>query len=396
MNERIKLVIEFDRRWNYFQWFLFGFYELKNEGKIEIQFKTGPLCNFSFFVNNKYLSRVIRKLFFKKQIDSYYFDGYIITEGKKKTFTIDCADTPYMFDYERLKNKDIYFKIQYPCDIDKPAFNLTKEIEIPWIDSEDLEPKLRKLKTETYRREIKDFVKYKSKIKPLMLGPRELSIGNSYSQLKEGYENFISSYNENKSGKGMCYFGSAKGPLPSKNIKEPDYGLEYDLLGWFKERINHPNEKRAKLAELLGDKRGFDCRVIQNGNADINCENNKNLYISLKEFPEHVSKFEYNFNISGYTLSIPSRFIDSFAVGTAVVTDKLHCKWYLPFDKEEVIETIEMGYEPDGVVDWEAFLADVDKLKKTSPSTIKKLYEKKWAPKVVAQYIINTVIEEGD
>lgn len=50
-----------------------------------------------------------------------------------------------------------------------------------------------------------------------------------------------------------------------------------------------------------------------------------------------------NLNISGYRMSVPNCFIESFMVGTAIMTDELFVKWYKPFDKE-VFETIGMSY----------------------------------------------------
>ena len=77
-------------------------------------------------------------------------------------------------------------------------------------------------------------------------------------------------------------------------------------------------------------------------------------------------------------------------VGTAIVTDKLHVKWFKPFE-EEVIESVEMGYKTMNSVDWDSFEKDLKKLPTTNPSSIVDLYERKWGPVVVAEYIITTV-----
>lgn len=111
----------------------------------------------------------------------------------------------------------------------------------------------------------------------------------------------------------------------------------------------------------------------------------------MNQFESFVSKFEYNVNVSGYSLSIPSRFIDSFMVGTAVITDKLHCRWYKDFDSSEVLETVEMGYLPLNRVDWEKFTDSLRSLPQADAVRITNLYKEKWAPNVVAQYIIDTV-----
>ena len=95
-------------------------------------------------------------------------------------------------------------------------------------------------------------------------------------------------------------------------------------------------------------------------------------------------------NVSGYVMSMPSRFIESFLVGTAVLTDKLSVKWYKPFDVE-VVETVPMGYLPMERVDWQQFQQDLQHLPQVSAEQVVQAYETKWAPDVVARYIIDTV-----
>lgn len=56
-------------------------------------------------------------------------------------------------------------------------------------------------------------------------------------------------------------------------------------------------------------------------------KSHKNLQIPLRDFCAHIAKFEYNVNVSGYRMSIPSRFIESMMVGTAIITDRLKVNW---------------------------------------------------------------------
>ena len=74
------------------------------------------------------------------------------------------------------------------------------------------------------------------------------------------------------------------------------------------------------------------------------------------------------------------------------LTDKLAIKWYKPFDTE-VVETVPMGYLPMNKVDWKQFQKDLNNLPSVDPSQVIKAFEEKWSPKVVAQYIIDTVKE---
>ena len=146
----------------------------------------------------------------------------------------------------------------------------------------------------------------------------------------------------------MCYFGNAKGPVARKvSQKEFDVDEEAQILGFFGEAIQHPNEKRAKSADIISEihpKELYDARIINRGNSDNGGMNkDKNLIVPIENFCDHIAQFQYNLNISGYRKSIPNRFIESFISGTGIVTDKLSVKWYKPFDKE-VFETVEMGY----------------------------------------------------
>ncbi|MCC8152767.1 MAG: hypothetical protein LIP01_00230, partial [Tannerellaceae bacterium] len=89
--------------------------------------------------------------------------------------------------------------------------------------------------------------------------------------------------------------------------------------------------------------------------------------------------------------SIPNRFTDSFMVGTAVVTDELKVRWYLPFSKEEVVQTIPMGYKKCSEVDWKSFNIDVKKLEPINSKRICELYDEKWKPEIVAEYMLNCI-----
>jgi hypothetical protein len=223
-----------------------------------------------------------------------------------------------------------------------------------------------------------------------MVGPRRLSWGYSYKQLHKSYENMLNVPTTTvKVGRVMSYFRDAKGPSPIYKKEYPDFNEEREIMGYFESEINHPNEKRAIASDLLNkiDSRN-DGRVI----IDSNRVSHDNLVVPYNQFTQYVSKFEYNLNISGYRMSIPNRFIESFMVGTAVVTDKLALKWYAPFGKA-VVETVPMGYEKNEDVDWAKFEKDISSLPIVTPSEIKLDYEQKWSPIALASYLISTVIK---
>lgn len=391
MKKNIQVVITGGHRWSYYEWFLLGFYKLQEQGEISLKFKTPLISRLLTYPNIKFGYRVLNHFQRKLEKDTYNMTGYIIFEdGIKKRFTIDSSDAPYMFNVNLLKETDAYFKIQYPCEIDRKAFHLTPDIEIPWVDSEHVDGAGKVLTSRGERKIITNLDQYKHKIYPLMLGPRKLSAGLSKYALVKGYNNYISDRKVDKSKKMMCYFGNALGPKPEK-VDKPDYLWEGDVLGYFKDKISHPNEKRAVVADYIAELDNSDARVISRAYADSGLDQNKDLIIPLSEFCAHVANFQYNFNVSGYCKSIPNRFIESFMVGTAIMTDKLCVKWYLPFDQYEVVETVEMGYLPMKEVDWETFTYDLKSLPETDSSSIIERFNKKWAPEVVAKYILDTI-----
>ena len=341
MKNRIEVVISSGYRWSYFQWFLLGFYQLEEKEKIDLKFKL-PFSSFLLTkLSNDFLIRVADKLRRVFEKDSYNMDGYIIyrENGKKvkKTFSIDSADAPYLFDKEKLDKSNVYFKMQCPLNLDKDGFALTEQITIPWLDQKHVDENL-KLTDRGARRTIRID---KEKIKPLMLGPRQLSRGSSYQKLQKGYNNYIKEQKKHKPKNLMCYFGNALGPKDEEN-PIPDFDWEGDIMGYFKDKISHPNEKRAKVADIISKIDDCDARVISNKNADSRIVEHADLIIPLDKFCKHIAQFKWNVNVSGYRMSIPNRFIESFMVGTGIVTDKLAVKWYKPFN-EEVYETVPMG-----------------------------------------------------
>jgi hypothetical protein len=321
--------------------------------------------------------------------------GYFKDGVHKIKFCIDSADAPYLFDKQALKKVDIYFKMQCPKDITNVGFQLTDDIIIPWCDHKHKDSRIHNLTDRGERSVITDIEHYSRKIRPLIIGFRRLSYSNSFKSLQKAYENYARNINRNISGKLMCYFGNAFGPIPTEGTFKPDYDWESDIVGYYKDLINHPNEKRAIVAKIINEKgKGYDARVINEGFSDSKKgTTHKNLIVPLKDFCTYVSKFEYNMNVSGYRMSIPNRFYESFVVGTAILTDKLTVKWYLPFD-EEVVETVKMGYLPLGNVDWNQFKNDLGTLPHVEKSKIHALFERKWSPLAVCEYIVRTCHDE--
>lgn len=398
MNKK-KVVIESAYRWDYFQWFLLGFYELQKKEKIDFKINFTPISFLLNIIKNKHLCFILSKLkkFFEK--DSYNLKGYIEDEnGKRRKFCIDSSDSPFLFDSDCLEKTDVYFKIQCPKNINVDGFYLTKDIKVSWLDHAHEDYNVKNLTDLGERKKCQNFSKNRFKIKPLMIGPRRLGRSINYEVLKNGYEKMINGRNISKEKKIMCYFGNARGPQKLIYDEPVDFDDENNIMGVYKEILNHPNEKRKKIADMIdkiyGEK--ADARVINNEGSDIDKIKSKvgAQVVPLEKFGEFVGKFEYNVNVSGYRLSIPSRFIDSFSVGTAIVTDKLSVKWYKPFDENEVIEISEMGYLLNDDVDWKKINEDIKSLPQANKEKILENFKEKWSPEVVANYIISTTLKE--
>ena len=390
----IKIVITEGYRWTYFQWFILGFYKLQEEGKIEVYFKLPVGSQLLSLSDNKFILKIADKLRRFYERDTYNMSGYIefLSEKKRKYFTIDSADAPYLFHSQKLEIVDIYFKMQCPIEINKKGFPLTDEIIIPWLDHDHVDSSIKNLTCRGKRKFCVNFIENRHKIKPLMVGPRALSEkGFSKIALEKGYYNYIKDRTTIKSKRIMCYFGNSAGPMPEKNVSEPDYDWEADIMGYFGDKVNHPNEKRAIVANYLSKMDNCDARIITKDHSDTGIRQCKELIIPLNEFCRFISDFEYNVNVSGYRRSMPNRFIESLMVDTAVFTDKLAVKWYLPFDQDEVIETVEMAYLPEKEVNWIQFEKDLKSLPTPNAQNIENCFNKKWKPEAVAEYIIDTV-----
>ncbi|GHU04987.1 hypothetical protein FACS1894147_10670 [Spirochaetia bacterium] len=287
----------------------------------------------------------------------------------------------------------IYFKIQCPIYLDEKGFSLTENIKIQYYDHKHVDTSL--ANTDWGERiKCENLLQNKKKIKPLMSSPRQLSWSASFHALEKSYSHFTKARYKIATKKLMCYFGNAFGPISILGkITNIDFNVEEDVMAAFKNDVHHPNEKRATAAIIIG-KMGneYDARIISmSGSAEKNQILNRELIIPYHDFTNYVSQFQYNLNISGLRLSIPNRFIESFMVGTAIVTDKLSVRWYLPFNKE-VVETIEMGYCKESQVDWVGFENDIKSLPVIHKDEILSEFNKKWAPEVVAQYIIDSVV----
>ena len=392
MNKNIPTVVitKITPYWRAFQIFILGLYELERLGEIKLKFR----CDWFFRISTilpdlPHLGGIMHQLALLFLEDTYMMEGYIEQNGSRHSFCIDCADSPSGYDGKLLNKVKIYFKMQCPKEIDiEKGFRLTDDVYTPYYDYQHKDRNL-KVKQLGERLPLNIDKKDINKIKPCVVGFRRLADGNSYVALRNGWENYKKGALKQAHKKVMCYYGNACGP-----------GFRtYNLMDWNSEgntqsrfpQLNHPNEKRAQVAKImcnLGP--DYDARLINSGTMEKPLIDSK-LIIPIDKFCAHISNFQYNYNVSGIRMSIPNRFMESFIVGTAIITDKLAVKWYLPFE-DEVVETVEMGYLPQDQIDWDKVKQDLINLPNISKEEVLAQYERKWAPIPVARYLVSTVL----
>lgn len=390
------VITDISNRFHYFQWFIYGLMLLDKKQTINLKFQvsTAQHLLLSSFLGLPYrvFNKIVSKLKKNQHIEikeRAYFRGYILVGGKRRSFCIDSADSPNMFNGKLLREVDCYFKMQCPKNFSEKGF-LLGNVYVPWFDVAFADA-ASDGKQRAPRKHCPEVLQYKEKIHPLMVGVRSMGRTASFRSMNACYMNLLSARDVPQTEKAMCYFGNAKGPVPSSDIHDEsqiDYDWESDIMGYYGNRMNHPNEKRAKIADILKELgEGYDARIINGGNADAGGEQRQNLIIPLKDFSKHVAKFQYNINVSGYRMSIPNRFVDSFVCGTAIATDNLAVKWYVPFGKE-VQEIGEMGYLPDSDVDYDTIKDKLEHLQPIDKNYVIEQYEKYYSPEACARYIV--------
>jgi len=400
-NNKSKVVItSLSNRAYYYQWFLYGMQLMKRNGEISLEYKIplsqrltlttvgGLVCK----IYEKVMYKLLGSKFSQTKKSRNFFLGYVESNGIRKTFCMDSADAPFLFSGKLLKECDVYFKMQCPKTFDKAGFPLG-HVRIPYSDYDFADPK-DEGKVSAPRKICPEVFEYNDKIKPLLIATRKLTgFGNGFARLDAAYKNLLQSREVKQTKKVMCYFGNSKGPKPSGCTENPDFDWEADIISYFGDKIHHPNEKRAKIADILNELgEGYDGRIINRGFSDTGLPNtDASKIVPLKDFSKFVAQFEYNFNISGYRMSIPNRFMDSFVCGTAIVTDNLEVKWYKPFGNE-VVEIGDMGYLPDSEVDYDGIKETIKQLKPISKQSIIDRYEKNWSPIACARYIAKTCV----
>lgn len=213
--------------WSYFQIFMLGFYELEKQSKIKLKLRCQWLFRLSSMIGNEWIGhcyesikyRVLYRIARKCKLykESFMLCGYVKFAGQEHKFCIDNNDAPFIYSGKLLDEVETYFKMQCPKEIDPDlGFALTSDVRIPYCDYAYQNLSTQHFATRGERKLCENLRRNVHKIKPLLIGFRQLSYANSYKALKRGYTRYLSSRKKETIRKAMCYFGNSKGPKPTK------------------------------------------------------------------------------------------------------------------------------------------------------------------------------------
>lgn len=348
----------------YFDWLTTGLGLLEQQGHLKLRFR---LPTAKKLLRQRYLRWGAKALapswVSKINGPMWWLEAEVDFGGRIIRIVFDVTDHGYNFAEHLLPTCDLYFKCQLPKAFPQPL-QLCKLIARPMPAAA---------------------IEHAAKIRPAMLG-RPLSRSLDFKKNLR----ILSAWEEKSklpvTKRLFAYFGG-------------DTDAEADnRLADFKGLYHHPNQKRGRLIRDLkqSDKRGIDARLV---NSDDSLLRGPALSDD-DSYSSAVATSAFNLNISGLSLSIPFRLIDSFMVGTTIITDSLSIGWYKPFEKEEVIELGVMGYELESEVNWERVKEVLDNVLNLSPSEdaprrnhLLDRYHRLWSPEALARYILTSCKE---
>lgn len=343
----------------YFDWLVTGFGLLQERGQLRLRFRL-PASKTA--LRHRYFrwgAKAIAPGWVAKiNGPMWWLEAEIDFGGKVSKFVFDVTDHGYAYAESLLPSCDRYFKCQLPTSFPAPL-QLCKGISRPMPQA---------------------LIDQADKVKPAMLG-RPLSRALDFSKNLRLLREWESKATAQKSTRLFAYFGGDSDPEADNRLK--------DFPGLYQ----HPNPKRGRLVAYLRglEHSGVDARLVNSSDPSL-------IGPALADddsYSRTVASSAYNLNVSGLSLSLPFRFIDSFLVGTAVATDSLAIHWYAPFDPEEVIELGPMGYELDQDVDWQRAEARLKELADSSPAHdaartahLLDRYQRLWSPEALARYVL--------
>jgi hypothetical protein len=354
----------------YFDWLTTGLQMLAETGEIEYRFEPLPLNKARQMVPKlgtalkTYLPKWHRR---NTRGGTGTMEGSVQVNGKSRSFFYDTGDTPFTIGSEQLQRCDLYFKCQHPAVIEESGYRLSREVVIPY------DPAVLELR---------------HKIRPAMLG-RPLSRRLNYQKNLQVLRFWEALAEEPRRQRLHLYFGDDVPPLGE--------GVERYLLLFFRNTVHHPNYKRADLVRWAKQNLPLetDARIVRTKDQSI-----VGPPLSDEQFPKSVAGSIFNVNFTGLRRSLPFRFIDSFMVGTAVPTDELGVRWYLPFEQGvEVHDLGQLGYETQANAEWSKAYevlrhlhANAREIHRANHGQILENYRRKWHPLAFARYIVRECV----
>jgi hypothetical protein len=345
----------------YFDWLVTGFGFMQQQGKLELRMKL-PAAKAA--LSHRYVrwgAKAIAPEIVKRINGAmWWLEGEIDFGGTRASFVFDVTDHGNAYAEHLLPHCHRYFKCQLP----------------------DSFPQTQKISSNISRSMPAEAIEFAHKVKPAMLGrplSRALDVRKNISML-HAWESKASA---RKSTRVFAYFGGDSDPEATNRLKD------------FQGLYQHPNVKRGRLVKYLRNSAidRVDARLVHSQDPSLSGPE----LSDDESYSKTVSSAAYNLNISGLSLSLPFRFIDSFVVGTAILTDTLGIHWYEPFDAEEVIELGTMGYELEGNVDWPTIesrlLNYINSDSKNDAARFLHLrdrYKRLWSPQALAQYVLES------
>jgi hypothetical protein len=352
----------------YYDWLATGMSMLADEGRVDFRVRRSawmPLVESHKHVMTGLRKYAPRLAAFMDPSPDQYLLGEVRCADKKVRFLFDIDDSPILYREDMFDRVDLYFKCQCPREITPAGFPLNSRVRMPFPAR---------------------VLAAAGKIRPAMLGrplSRTLNFRRNLAVLKRWEDlaqvaktvRFYALYTFDR--------GYPASDAPGEGTLVRDYGRQ----------IHHPERKRGELVKWMKERfpKDVDLTIWKSEDPAL-----RGPVTSDSVYPSLVARSMFNINICGYGRSIPFRFIDTFLVGSSVISDEIAMRWYEPFEKDvEVFDCGRLGYELPEDADWSfarermvALYDDAPKVHAAVKERVLENYRRKWHPVRLAEYVI--------
>lgn len=352
----------------YYDWLATGMGMLADEGRVDFHMHRSawmPLVDSHKHVMTGLRKYAPRLAAFMDPSPDQYLLGEVRCADKTVRFLYDIDDSPVLYREDMFDRVDLYFKCQCPREITPAGFPLTSRVRMPFP------PRV---------------LEAAAKIRPAMLG-RPLSRTMSYRRNLEVLRSWEALAQAEKTVRFYALYtfdrGYPPGDKPGEGTLVRDYGPQ----------IHHPERKRGEMVQWLKERfdRELDLTIWKSENPAL-----RGPVTSDAVYPSLVARSMFNLNICGYGRSIPFRFIDTFLVGSSVISDEIAMRWYEPFEPDvEVFDCGRLGYELPADAQWDFARQRFTELYEGAPrlhaavhERVLENYRRKWHPARLAEYVI--------